>query len=158
MNALKLIDKLAAGWINWRMYRVASKDPDWKELTELHIKSIEVTDTNGINILGTAPAVAYLADEAAELLTKNDAKNFIQFDMMPRIDRGLKPIRVTVQWASGLSPAEKCAGLERQINDYRAVYKASKRLLANFYEFETITDGEFFDALEKALAEIPVNA
>jgi hypothetical protein len=58
-----------------------------------------------------APAIVYLADQAADLLQQQNAKNYIQFDLMPRIDRRKPPIRVTVQWADGISPAEKAAKL-----------------------------------------------
>lgn len=52
------------------------------------------------------PGVAHLADMMSELLISNDAKNYVCFELAPRIDRGLRPILVTVQWRNGKSPAQ----------------------------------------------------
>ncbi|HMN30824.1 MAG TPA: hypothetical protein PKE45_21905 [Caldilineaceae bacterium] len=50
------------------------------------------------------------------MLNAANAENYLQFDMVPRLDRRLRPIRVTVQWANGMSPAQKVAMLERQLH------------------------------------------
>src|SRR3990172_2929419 len=55
------------------------------------------------------------ASGAAEMLDEASADNYVQFDMMPRPDHALKAIRITVQWANGLSPAQKALDLEAQI-------------------------------------------
>ena len=62
--------------------------------------------------MASFPGVYLLADEAATMLEANNAKNYVQFDMMPRADRHLLPIRVTVQWADGKSPAQRVLELE----------------------------------------------
>lgn len=108
---LDLIDKLAGWWLDWRTGRELAKD---SELRQFNLKKYEETP-DGYNILAIAPAVAIIADQAAELLEVNNAKNYIQFDMQPRLDRGLRPIRITVQWAGGEMPAAKAARLEREL-------------------------------------------
>jgi len=103
----QLLDKLAGWYLDWRTHRAVSNDPELKQF-ELHKAEI---NKHGIEIIVHAPAIAILADQAADLLEANNAKNYVQFDMLPRPDRGLHPVRVTVQWANGMSPAEKAAQL-----------------------------------------------
>jgi hypothetical protein len=62
------------------------------------------------------PAAAILADECAAVLTKSGAENFVMFDMMS--EHG--PLRVTVQWAKGESPAEQNDRLKSEIMRLRA--------------------------------------
>lgn len=115
---LELIDKLAGRWLDFRTDMESKKNPVFNEL---ELERVEL-DNDGLHIIGSSPAVAILADEAAKMLNAANAKNYLEFDMMPRIDRGLKPIRVTVQWAYGLSPSQKAAMLqdfaEKAINLY----------------------------------------
>jgi len=104
----RLLDKLAGWYLDWRTRRAVSNDPELKQF-ELHKAEM---NKHGIEIVAHAPAIAILADQAAALLEANNAKNYVQFDMMPRPDRGLRPVRITVQWANGMLPAQKAAKLE----------------------------------------------
>jgi hypothetical protein len=108
MKLCELLDKLAGWWIDWRTERAVRQRP---ELHQMGIKKVEIGDTSW-EVLMTGPGVVYLADEAATMLRENDARNYVTFDMLPRLDKGLPPIRVTVQWARGMSPAEKAAMFE----------------------------------------------
>lgn len=105
---LEFIDRLAGWWMGWRMDRAIARNP---ELQKAGFKKAEV-DENGFHLIMSFPGVYLLADEAAAMLEANNAKNYVQFDMMPRVDRHLEPIRVTVQWAVGKSPAQRVLELE----------------------------------------------
>ena len=122
---LNLIDKLAGWWLDWRMSNKVKNAP---ELQEFGLKKAEY-DNNGFHLIASFPGLVMLADSAAEMLQANNAKNFVQFDMMPRLDRGKKPIRVTVQWASGMSPATKAAKLQDAWEQAVNLYPDIERLL-----------------------------
>ena len=105
MIILDWIDRLAARWLDarrtWKIDHTPSMK-DWK----VNIHSIEMLEKS-LNITYEFPGIAALVSEAGAFLDKEHAENYIQFDAMPPLDRGLKPIRVTIQWANGLSPATK---------------------------------------------------
>lgn len=113
---LTIVDKLAGLWLNWRMDRQVRQN---NRVGEMNLKKVEF-DENGFHLIASFPGVVLLADEAAAMLDANNAKNYLQFDMQPRLDRGKRPIRVTVQWASGESPAAKAARLEQETERLRA--------------------------------------
>jgi hypothetical protein len=119
---LKWLDLLAAWWLNWRTDRAARNNP---LVQELGIRKAQFDET-GFHLVASFPAVTTLADEAAALLGANQAENYVQFDMMPRIDRGRRPIRVTVQWADGESPASKVARLEKELAAIKAARKSDE--------------------------------
>lgn len=108
---LNIIDKMAGLWIDWRIGQAAAKNPD---IGEFKLKRAEF-DENGFHMIASFPGVVMIADEAAAMLEANNAKNYVEFDMMPRLDRGKRPIRITVQWAWKESPAAKAARLEREL-------------------------------------------
>lgn len=68
-----------------------------------------------IDIVATMPNVAMLAAECTELLSAHEAKNYVQFDMIPRAESGVEGYRVTVQRLHGKSPAQRVNETERQI-------------------------------------------
>jgi len=114
---LRVIDRLAGRWFDWRQDREIAKVP---EIRDLGFHKAEVTEDGAFlfQLVGgqreggpVSTAIAYMADEAAAMLQANKAENYVQFDMMPRLDREVRPIRVTVQYASGESPARKAARL-----------------------------------------------
>lgn len=112
---LHLIDRLAGRWMDWRTDREVRNNPD---LQDFNLKRFEV-EGKSFELVASTQAVAILADQAATLLTESGAENFVEFRMMPRLDRNMKPILVTVQWASKLSPAEKAAMMEKRAETYR---------------------------------------
>ena len=109
---LEILDRLAGWWIDLRMEQAVRSLPP--EMQELKLHRVTV-GTNGFEVVMIAPAVVLLADQAAELLNQQNAQNYVSFDLMPRLDRGKPPIRVTVQWAHGESPASKAARLEAEL-------------------------------------------
>lgn len=112
---LKIIDRLAGLWLDWRMDQESVKNPVMKEFD---LKKAEF-DENGFHAIASFPGIAILADEAANMLTASSAKNYLEFDMMPRLDRGLRPIRVTVQWAEGESPAAQAEHLRQELESLK---------------------------------------
>jgi len=120
---LRMIDRLAGWWLDWRMDRIIKNHP---AAQELGLKRAEVDET-GYEIIVTSPDIIYLADQAADLLESQGAENYVQFDMMPRADRGLRPIRVTVQWAHGQSPAQKVVSLKGRVEELAEALKLFAR-------------------------------
>lgn len=108
----ELLDRFTCWWMDWRTDRAVKALPP--EMRELKLHRAEA-GKNGWNIVMFAPGIVALADQAADLLDAENAKNYVQFDMMPRLDRSTRPIRVTVQWARGESPATKAARLEDEL-------------------------------------------
>lgn len=107
----ELIDKLAGKWFDWRM----TTDPEVKRTyEEFGLKTFEVKD-GFFEATYVTPVAAFIAGEFAAMLNAANAKNYIEFDMMPRLDRGMRPIRVTIQWANGISPADKAAQLAERV-------------------------------------------
>lgn len=122
MSLLIYLDRLAGWWLDWRTERVLAGD---EELTQFNLKRFEASEA-GMQITAVAPGIAILADQAAQLLKAVDAENYFQFDMMPRLDRGLPPVRVTIQWARGKSPAQVVADLKAENARLRALSDALK--------------------------------
>ena len=113
---LKLLDRLAGCWLDWRTDQAVKRFPP--ELLELNLHKVKAGE-NGWQVVMSAPAVVVLADQAAALLNAEHAENYVQFDMMPRLDRGKPPIRITVQWASGDAPGPTAARRESELAGVR---------------------------------------
>lgn len=105
---LNLLDRLAGWWLDWRTDRAIANNP---ELREAGFKRAEF-DESGFHLIASFPGISTLADQTASMLEANNALNYVQFDMLPRADRHLPPVRVTVQWATGKSPAQRVMELE----------------------------------------------
>jgi hypothetical protein len=113
---LHLIYRLAGRWLDWRTDRKVRKNPD---LQDFAVRKFDATGKS-FELVASTQAVAIFADEAATFLDENNAENYVEFDMLPRMDRGLRPIRVTVQWANKMSPADKAAKLAAEVEEYRS--------------------------------------
>lgn len=92
-----------------------------------HLKRVCFKDGELTTLWETVQA-AKIAQDMASLLNKNNAKNYIELDVMPRLDRNLRPIRLTVQWSDGLSPAAKAAQLEAWREDAINLYPELEKL------------------------------
>lgn len=104
------LDRLAGWWLDWRTDQAAKSNPVFDEL---QLK--RATYENGrMDIVAIAPGILALADEAAGYLQACKAENFVEFDMMPRLDRGMRAVRVTIQWADRFSPAQRIAQVEQE--------------------------------------------
>jgi hypothetical protein len=95
---LNILDKIACTWIDWRekrrLQKIVTADPELRE--EMQFKKITMEDGR-LDMVMSHPAVFTLADEFAGLLNEFGGDNYFEFDMLPRIDRGVRPIRVTIQ-------------------------------------------------------------
>lgn len=109
---LKVIDRLAGKWFDWRTDRAVARCP---ELQDLKLHKAEFKSGSAWDMELSGSAVAVIADQTADILKNLGADNYVQFDMLPRLDRGIRPIRVTVQWAHGISPAMKAAQLAEEV-------------------------------------------
>jgi len=109
---MNIIDKLAVRWIDWRHGRALENLPGNIEWTALHF------DKNGMSAEGISESIAVLGAECSRMLEVNNAPNYFQFDIMPA--HGVKPVRVTIQWANGESPAEQNTRLRGEVEKLRA--------------------------------------
>lgn len=68
-----------------------------------------------VEIAALAPSVVMLAAECTKLLEAHEARNYVQFDLMPRFDSGERWFQVTVQRMDGKSPAQRVTEMEKQV-------------------------------------------
>ena len=127
IDPLALVDRLAAWWLNWRTERAVKGTPYWKE-TELVRLEAEANGT--MQAILASPAVVIMAQEAANLLNATHAENFFTFEMFPRLDRGVAPIRVTVEWAERNGPVKQLAKAQRDLALQERVADALRAELA----------------------------
>ena len=109
----RLIDRFAGWWLNLRMTQYIAGKP---ELQDFNLKEARF-DVDDFHMIASFPGVVILAEQCSQMLEANNAKNYVEFDMMPRLDRGIRPIRVTVQWINGLSPAKKATRLVELVKE-----------------------------------------
>lgn len=146
------LDKLACAYLDWRTGRLVANDP---ELSGFSLIKAE-QNRNGWEVKAFAPMVVALAEQATDLLEYHGAENYVQFDMMPRLDRGKRPIRVTVQWARGETPAAKATRLENELVLERGVSAERGVTLATLCDMVLGEDAadRSDEALIRALAEM----
>jgi hypothetical protein len=108
---LEWLDWLATWWLNWRTDQSIKSNP---AIQEMGFKKANLTP-EGMDMVIHAPALMGLCDEAASLLNAKNAENYLEFSLWPRWDHARKPIRVTIQWMHGKSPAQKASELEREL-------------------------------------------
>ena len=115
-SLLSPISSLAGKWMDWRTDRALRNMPEM----EFELKSFEeVRDEQGwsMQMVANMQGIAMFADMVADILDAHDAENYVQFEVLPRLDRGLRPILVTLQWARGLSPSQKAVKLEKRVDE-----------------------------------------
>ena len=112
---LRLIDRGAIAWMNWRRKREINRNP---ELKDFKVEKVLVYP-NGMRLEAELNAVPWMANELARLLISHDAKNYVQMDMIPSMDVADQPVRITVQWAYGEPPSERVARLERELKNLK---------------------------------------
>jgi len=113
------LDAIAQAWLEWRTdYEVRHNEELQAVLGDLGIRKMEVSEGR-MDTTMMSPVVATLAEECAAWLDAHDAENYVQVDMLPRLDRGLRPIRLTVQWAYGESPAQQNARLRKELAEIK---------------------------------------
>lgn len=107
-KVLAKLERLCSWYLEWRTGQWVKKNPDLARF-DLHRADFSQRDWS---ITALAPSVALLAEQGAALLDANEAKNYVEFELMPRLDRGLRPIRVTVRWSNGRLPSQEVARLK----------------------------------------------
>lgn len=113
----EMIDRLAGAWISNRMDRAVAELKKQPGYEELRLEKANF-DKDGWSMDMIHHDVALLAASAAEMLSKQNAKNYVQMVMFPKL--GSQPIEVTVRWYwGGLTPAEKNIQLETELNRIR---------------------------------------
>ena len=111
-SVARIIDKCAGAWMD---YRTKVDMPD-----DMKARVLEFQQTPGeMRAVLSSSVIPHLASDAAELMEAWGGKNYLEFEMMPRPDRSRRPIRVTVQWADGCSPAEKAERLQHELEKLR---------------------------------------
>lgn len=112
-----VLDLIASRWLDWRTSQAVQSANARGEMLNLKRATVE----NGtLDMVMAGPAVIELVNDAAAILNQQNAKNYVEFEMMPRLDRAARPIRVTIQWANGLSPAQMCEQLRAELETLRA--------------------------------------
>ena len=107
---LMLLDRLAGWWLDFRQSQLIKDDESLAEFRALK------QEPNETSIEVIAPGVAILAEQCADLLKAYDADNYLEFQLLPRVDRKLRPVLVTVRWAGGMTPSEKAAKLAKRVS------------------------------------------
>lgn len=116
-----ILDRLAYWWIDWRHERWVRRTPEIKKaVDDLGLRRFEICDGRYETTFVTE-AAAFIANEMAQLLTEAGAENYVEFDMLPKLERKLPPVRVTIQWANGESPAAQNERLRKEIAELKKV-------------------------------------
>lgn len=113
---LSAVDRLAGWWLDWRMTRAIASQPD---LARFDLRKVEAS-AKGWEIEAFAPAVPILAGQCARLMAHYGAQNYIEFELLPRLDRGLRPIVMTIRWANGELPSARAARFEADLQRINA--------------------------------------
>ena len=160
IDPLSLVDRLAAWWLNWRILSFASDrfshewgraegdarterafkgTPAWEE-TKLARLEAEANGT--MQAILESPSVVIMAQEAAALLDATNAENFFTFDMWPRLDRAIDPIRVTVEWVARNGPVKQLDQAKRALQLQEAVNEQLRAQLAALTPAVSLTDAD----------------
>lgn len=127
---LDAADRAAYVWQQYRTNRAVEamkKEPGYKDMELINTRF----DASGWSVdLNVNSELVYLAQIMAEMLEKNKAENYLQLVMFPRLATGVRPVEVTLRWYfGGLTPAEKNARLEAQIEEQKRKISALRDLL-----------------------------
>jgi hypothetical protein len=126
---LRKIDKAAGLYMDWRrgwlamQDRAKGGDPAWNAGDfDINLMTDEETKRRNITMqwLGEHDGMALFAETCGELLIAHEAENYVEFDIHPQLHRGLKPVRITIQWANKESPAKQNARLRDELAKLRA--------------------------------------
>lgn len=119
MNPLRIFDRLAGWWLDWRMGWNVAHSPDVKA-AGLSLKRASLEQGKFEAMLAAPESLVLpLVQEMSTMLAAAGAEAYIGIDFMPRPDKGIRPIRVTIQYADRYSPAEKAARLVGVVNSLR---------------------------------------
>lgn len=125
MTIKGFMDRIASKWLQWRTDSNIKQAIADGIMEDAQLKRFTATGKD-VDILLMHPAVAAIAEQSVSFLNAHNAANYVQFDMMPRIDRGVRPVRITVQWANGMSPSEKATKVAAELARLRDRIQADK--------------------------------
>ena len=109
-----IIDAIAMAWIDWRYAKQSRKFADEHPEYGLEFTEAKI-DKDGLYLSGSSPAIVFLAEEAAKMLGRADAQNYLEISLLPHLSTELRPIRLTVQYDDGKSPARVNSDLFKAI-------------------------------------------
>jgi hypothetical protein len=116
------IDKLAGWWLDGRTRaNIRGFNAENKASFRKFNAEIDEDGNYTINAFVEHPSVAILAEDACAILEDAGGANYLEISLMPRIDKGRRPIVLTLRWWSGMTPAEKAGKLETALSDLTAV-------------------------------------
>ena len=115
----QLIDKLAGEWLDKRRDAYIKKNYPEMVNGPIDIESLEIVGDK-MEFVANMNTIGRIAEKAAQLLLAHGAKNYIEIDLVPRMDRQIPPVRLTVRWAKGLSPARKAMLLQERVKELEA--------------------------------------
>lgn len=112
----QVLDLAAQLWLNWHAEHQYRNSPDFEEVKLLRseIKPGDWRFDMQHSIVGP------MCEAFADLLDSASAKNHLQFDLFPKVSSTRKPVRITVQWAGGLSPSRVNAILREAMEQIAA--------------------------------------
>jgi hypothetical protein len=169
-----MIDKVAFDWVNRRMWAVYGEKG--KELGGLdkEVKVVRERATpNGFDAVFKHPIVPLFATEIAGLLEEANTENYVEIDFGLPLDRskGRKQfVRMTVQWADGLSPAEKASKLEKEVamlqeqlaqkeERYQQLFAFARKVFSTHFDGGIADDDiEVIGREHKLLERVPMTA
>ena len=121
------IDILARKWLSWRTTRAIKSDI----LLDAKFKQMHLdAEANEFTYEFASGYVGHIARELAEFLGKFSAGNYVEVDFVPPTGGKIRPVRVTVQYADGMSPAEKNKHLEliiKRLESQIDVFQSERR-------------------------------
>lgn len=120
MKLLSAIDRIAASWLDYRTRKEIERRDKSEAVDDVELLDFQVSRERGAEILLSHPNFAFLAQELVSLLQSQDAPNFIQMEVLPRLDRGQRAIILTVAYKDGEMPAVQNARLKREIEELKA--------------------------------------
>lgn len=110
------VDALSERWIDWRYKQVARRDKDLVDDNDVKVVRYSA-DVNGVDLMLCHPHVAKIAADAVAMLEEGEADNYLEFNLRPRPTDGARWITLTVQYSSGMSPAQKVAMLQKRLDE-----------------------------------------
>jgi hypothetical protein len=112
---LGLIDRLARGWLRWRVSRAMKDDPDFNK--DKCAKAIQ----QGKDFVINHPVAAAIARAGYELLEACGAKNYVEFKVLYSDIYPPRKMVVTFAWADGENPAARAARLQVEIDNQATI-------------------------------------
>lgn len=116
MSIFTTFDNLCGKWLDYRTNQALEQVP----VTGLEFFDIHA-NKKGVELLASHPVFASLAVECTDMLAKENAKNYLEMEVMPRLDRGTRAFVITIAFKDGEAPGHKAARLEVEVTRLAAL-------------------------------------